>query len=38
MRAGQVHLQPGYDGKYGIIKVFNEEELKKIRGEQKTLF
>jgi len=38
MRAGQVHLQPGYDGKYGIIKVFNEKELKELRGEQKTLF
>jgi len=38
MRAGQIYLQPGYDGKYGTIKVFNEEELKNIRGEQKTLF
>jgi ATP-dependent DNA helicase UvrD/PcrA len=38
MRAGEVHLQPGYDGKYGVIKVFNEDELKKIRGEQKILF
>ena len=38
MRAGQVHLQPGYDGKYGIIKVFSEDELKKIRAEQKSLF
>ena len=38
MRAGQVHLQPGYDGKYGVIKVFNEKEIKELRGEQKTLF
>lgn len=38
MRVGQVYLQPGYDGQYGIVKVFNEEELKKFRGEQKSLF
>lgn len=38
MREGQVHLQPGYDGQYGIVKVFSEQELKELRGEQKTLF
>ena len=26
MRSGQVNAQPGYDGEYGIIRLFNEEE------------
>jgi DNA helicase II / ATP-dependent DNA helicase PcrA len=38
MRDAKVNLQPGYDGKYGVIKVFKENELKKIRGKQKSLF
>jgi len=38
MRAGQVHLQSGYDGQYGVVKVFTEQEIKKLRGEQKSLF
>lgn len=38
MRAGQVHLQSGFDGQYGVVKVFNEKEIKELRGEQKSLF
>jgi DNA helicase II / ATP-dependent DNA helicase PcrA len=38
MRTGQVYLQPGYDGQYGVVKVFGEQEIKELRGEQKTLF
>jgi len=38
MRAGQVHLRSGYDGQYGVVKVFTEQEIKKLRGEQKSLF
>ena len=38
MRQGQVHLKPGYDGEYGVVKVFNEKEIKELKGEQKSLF
>lgn len=37
MRAGQVHIVPGYDGEYGRINVFNPEEKDRISG-QKSLF
>jgi uncharacterized protein (TIGR00375 family) len=26
MRAGQVHITPGYDGEYGTVRIFNEME------------
>lgn len=35
LRQGKVHVQPGYDGVYGQIKVFKDEkELEKLRGQQ----
>ena len=37
MRTRVVHPQPGFDGEYGIIKVFNPGELEYMRG-QRTLF
>ena len=36
MRNGKVIIQPGYDGEYGIIKLFQEEEL--VPKEQMQLF
>jgi len=36
MRAGKVHIEPGFDGQYGKIKIL-EEERKDIKG-QGTLF
>jgi PHP family Zn ribbon phosphoesterase len=27
MRAGEVHREPGYDGEYGTIRLFEPEEL-----------
>ena len=36
MRNGKVIIKPGYDGEYGIIKLFKEEEL--VPKEQMRLF
>ncbi|HEX2948373.1 MAG TPA: UvrD-helicase domain-containing protein [Armatimonadota bacterium] len=33
MRSGKVHTTPGYDGEYGIIKVFNDEERAEVLGQ-----
>jgi PHP family Zn ribbon phosphoesterase len=32
MRAGNVHIAPGYDGEYGKVKIFEDEERKRIKG------
>ncbi|MFP4445480.1 MAG: UvrD-helicase domain-containing protein [Desulfosudaceae bacterium] len=37
MRRGRVHLEPGYDGEYGHIRVFDKEERAQLQG-QRTLF
>ena len=37
MRSGNIHIEPGYDGEYGKIKIFQEVDRKEIKG-QKTLF
>jgi uncharacterized protein (TIGR00375 family) len=37
VRKGKVIRQPGYDGEFGVIRVFAEEELSKLAG-QLTLF
>ncbi|HEY5974665.1 MAG TPA: endonuclease Q family protein [Geobacteraceae bacterium] len=33
MRAGRVLRQPGYDGEYGVIRVFAEGELARLAGQ-----
>jgi uncharacterized protein (TIGR00375 family) len=33
MRAGNVHIAPGYDGEYGKIRIFEEIERKEIKGQ-----
>jgi uncharacterized protein (TIGR00375 family) len=30
MRGGSVHISPGYDGEFGKVKIFEDEERKKI--------
>jgi uncharacterized protein (TIGR00375 family) len=35
MRAGKVHIAPGYDGEYGKVRIFAESEREKFDGEKK---
>ncbi len=37
MRQGKVEIEPGYDGEYGVIKIFSESERGESR-EQLTMF
>jgi len=37
MRTGRVHVTAGYDGEFGVIKVFTEQERKAL-GDQRLLF
>ena len=37
MREGDLHIEPGYDGEYGIVKIFKEEE-RDGKSAQSTLF
>jgi len=33
MRTGKIHATPGYDGEFGVIRVFNEEERAEVLGQ-----
>ncbi len=33
MRAGKVNIAPGFDGEYGKVRIFEEVERKKIKGQ-----
>jgi uncharacterized protein (TIGR00375 family) len=33
VRAGKIHATPGFDGEFGIIRVFDEKELKEFIGQ-----
>ena len=33
MREGRVAIEPGYDGEYGVIQVFTEEERRRLEGQ-----
>ncbi len=37
MRAGKVHIAPGYDGEFGKIRIFEEVERREIKGQLKLL-
>jgi len=37
MREGKVHIQEGYDGEYGVIKVFSDQERRQL-SRQSLLF
>jgi uncharacterized protein (TIGR00375 family) len=34
MRAGEIHIFPGYDGEYGKIRVFDSGEKEKLSGQE----
>ncbi|MGQ9571035.1 MAG: endonuclease Q family protein [Thermodesulfovibrionales bacterium] len=34
MRNGKIHISPGFDGKYGKIKIFEDIEKKEITGQR----
>jgi uncharacterized protein (TIGR00375 family) len=35
LRKRQVNVRPGYDGEYGVVSLFNEEERRAILGQNK---
>ena len=37
VREGKLHIEPGFDGEYGHVKIFEEAERKEI-SKQKSLF
>jgi uncharacterized protein (TIGR00375 family) len=37
MRAGDVHIAPGYDGEFGKVRIFEDVERKEIKGQLKLL-
>jgi uncharacterized protein (TIGR00375 family) len=38
VREGSIHITPGYDGVFGIIDVFTDDERKKFESNQQGLF
>lgn len=38
VRQGKVKIEPGYDGEYGIIKIFSEEEKQEKKNDQLSFF
>ena len=37
MRAGNVHIASGYDGEFGTVRIFEEVERKRFKGQMKLL-
>ncbi|MEK7189211.1 MAG: endonuclease Q family protein [Patescibacteria group bacterium] len=38
VREGEVRIEPGYDGEYGVVSVFAPDEQVSAKNKQKTLF
>jgi len=37
VRQGLVHIEPGYDGEYGRVKIFEENERREAKGQERLL-
>ena len=35
VREGKVEIQPGYDGQFGVVRVFSESELQKMNKRKR---
>jgi len=38
VRAGELHIEPGYDGEYGTVRIFSEADREAFAAGQKQLF
>ena len=38
MRTGDINIDPGYDGEFGKVKLFSEQEKIRLKGEKNLLF
>ncbi len=38
MRSGNIDIDPGYDGEFGKVNIFSDQEKDKLRGEKYILF
>jgi len=38
MRTGDINIDPGYDGEFGKVKLFSEQERVRLKGEKNLLF
>lgn len=38
VREGKIHIEPGYDGEYGVVSVFKKDERISAKSKQKALF
>ena len=36
VRAGQLHIEPGYDGQYGTVHVFGDEDRQSLQSDKQT--
>lgn len=38
IREGRLHIEPGYDGEYGVVKIFDGKDRKKLAKAQVSIF
>ena len=37
MRKGDINIDPGFDGEYGVVKIFSDQEKVDLKGETSLL-